>query len=410
MENELRIGVFGAWRGRTYMKALHYIDGARVTAVCEKKESRLEKAKADVDEDCAFYTDFDEFISSGKFDAVILANYFNEHATYAIKALEHGIHVFSETMAASTLADCVRLCRAVEKSGLVYMMAENYPYTRGCLEMKRLYDSGTLGEVRFAEGEYEHPMSPDENRKYMNATDNGGFHWRRYLPVTYYSSHSLAPLMYMTGLYPKRVIGKAVLDTPAHAKEYERIRSDIAGIMLVEMNNGALFRISGSSYLAPHENWYRLSCIEGGTELIRGHKEKLVRLAYNAWSIPEGCEEEKIYEAEFRENAEEASHCGHAGSDYFVTRAFVEAVKDRKPFFPDVYAATAMSATAIMGWRSVLEDSRQLGIPDFRKEEDRRLYENDELTPFPSEGKPNSLPYSTIPIEELLGKDAGDEN
>ena len=63
-----------------------------------------------------------------------------------------------------------------------------------------------------------------------------------------------------------------------------------------------------------------------------------------------------------------------------------------------------------MGWRSVLEDSRQLGIPDFRKEEDRRLYENDELTPFPSEGKPNSLPYSTIPIEELLGKDAGDEN
>ena len=47
MGNELRIGVFGAWRGRTYMKALKYIEGARVTAVCEKKGSRIEKAKAD---------------------------------------------------------------------------------------------------------------------------------------------------------------------------------------------------------------------------------------------------------------------------------------------------------------------------------------------------------------------------
>ena len=64
-----------------------------------------------------------------------------------------------------------------------------------------------------------------------------------------------------------------------------------------------------------------------------------------------------------------------------------------------------MSATAIMGWRSVLEDSRQLDIPDFRKESDRALYENDTLTPFPAEGKPNSLPYSTVPVEELLGKD-----
>ena len=186
--------------------------------------------------------------------------------------------------------------------------------------------------------------------------------------------------------------------------------SVIAGIMLVEMDNGALFRISGSSYLAPHENWYRLSCIDGGTELIRGHKEKLVRLAYNSWAVPEGCEEEKIYEAVFESNAEEASHCGHAGSDYFVTRAFVEAVRDGKPFFADVYQATAMSATAIMGWRSVLEDSRQLDIPDFRKESDRALYENDTLTPFPAEGKPNSLPYSTVPVEELLGKDRGNEN
>ena len=392
MDKEIRIGVFGAWRGRAYMKALNFIDNARVTAICDKMPDRIEEAKKHCDPDVAVYRDFDEFISSGKFDAVFLCNYFHEHAEFAIKALECGIHVFSETMAASTMALCVALCRAVEKSGCVYMLAENYPFTRECLEIKRLYEGGTLGEVRFAEGEYVHPMSPEESWKYKNPDIHGEFHWRRYLPVTYYSSHALAPLMYITGTMPKYVVGMAAPESPENVERYHRLGTDSVGVMLLQMDNGAVFRINGSSHIAPKGNWYRISCSEGGAETLRGESKK-VRLAYNSWSVPEGAEPSSTYEAKWASDGEIADQNGHGGGDYWVVREFIESIRKGNSGRLDVYHAVAMSAVAILGWRSVLNSSKRYAIPDFTRESRRRKWENDNLTPFPSADAPATLPF-----------------
>lgn len=93
-------------------------------------------------------------------DAVILANFFHQHAPFAVKALNAGMHVMSETATNTTLAEGVTLCRTVEQTGKTYMLAENYPYTAFNQEMRRLYRTGEIGEVTYAEGEYNHPMSP----------------------------------------------------------------------------------------------------------------------------------------------------------------------------------------------------------------------------------------------------------
>ena len=94
-------------------------------------------------------------------DAVVLANYFHEHAPFAIKALKAGKHVMSECAACSTLAEGVELCRTVEQTGKLYMLAENYPFTAFNLELARLYKQGEIGRVLYAEGEYIHPGSFD---------------------------------------------------------------------------------------------------------------------------------------------------------------------------------------------------------------------------------------------------------
>jgi hypothetical protein len=41
-----------------------------------------------------------------------------------------------------------------------------------------------------------------------------------------------------------------------------------------------------------------------------------------------------------------------------------------------------MASVGILAHRSILEGNKAFDIPDFRKEEDRKLYENDDLTPF----------------------------
>ncbi|MEI3057299.1 MAG: Gfo/Idh/MocA family oxidoreductase [Eubacteriales bacterium] len=415
MDNSLvRVGVFGAWRGSAYIKCLAQIDGVKVTAVCDKSEKRRNDALAACEKigcgDVRMFDDYEEFITSGLFDALILCNYFNEHAPVALRALGMGIHVFSETIAASTMAECVALCRAAEKSTAIYQLAENYPFARGTLEMKRLYDGGTLGKVLFAEGEYVHPMSPSDTRKYTGIDGNGEYHWRRYLPATYYCSHALAPLMYMTGEMPKKVIGKTILSSVETLKKYGRIRADAVGVMLVETIGGALFRVNGSSYMAPHGNWYRLSCEEGACETVRG-QSKMVRLAYNKWSIPEGAEHDVTYEAQWASDAEKAEACGHGGGDYWVLRQFFDSVRSGKPGFLNVYRAAAMAAVGILGWRSVLDGSKEYTIPDFRNEAERAEWEADDLSPFPAEEKPNLIPYTSVPVaEDVLEYIAEKEN
>ena len=57
-----------------------------------------------------------------------------------------------------------------------------------------------------------------------------------------------------------------------------------------------------------------------------------------------------------------------------------------------------MSSVAILGHRSALDGGRSIDLPDFRKEEDRALYENDYLTPFwGDDGSEPTLPCCTHP-------------
>lgn len=388
---KLRIGVFGTKRGSAYLNVLSQLEDVKITAICDRDPSAIERGIGFCPEDVKVFADFDEFINSGLLDGVVLCNYFNEHAPYAVKALEKGIPVLSETTAASTMKECVELCRAVERTGTLYCMAENYPHMKGVEELKRRYDDGSFGHVIFAEGEYVHPMTAAQSAAYAPEK----YHWRKFNPRTYYSTHSLAPLMYITGCMPKRVIGKTVFD-PEYSVARHRYNADNCGIMLVEMDNGSLFRVSGSCSFGPHGNWYRLGCTNGGIETVRGNESR-VRAVYNSWEVPEGRKEAEEYEAAWQTNAELADKAAHGGGDFWVNYNFVRMIRGEiKPYF-DCYRAAAMSAVAILGWQSVLNDGKQFDIPDFRDEEQRRIYENDDRDPYPREDKPNTIPYNSKP-------------
>jgi predicted dehydrogenase len=145
-------------------------------------------------------------------DAVILVNDFDQHAPVAIQALERGLSVLSETAACRTLGEGVALVEAAERSAGVYMFAENYPYMPLTREMRRRYQAGDIGEVRYAEGEYL-----DEPGDLM-AMANDRAHWRARTPATYYCTHSLAPVAAITGTQPVQVSGFVAPTPPARRR------------------------------------------------------------------------------------------------------------------------------------------------------------------------------------------------
>ena len=182
MGRAVRVGVLGLRRGVSLARLAQHA-GMQLVAVCERDDRRREVSAGELD--AAAYREVEAFLDH-PMDAVILVNDFDQHAPVAIRALDRGLSVLSETAACRTLAEGVALVEAAERSAGVYMFAENYPHMPLTREMRRRCAAGDIGEVRYAEAEYLD--EPDDLASMVN--DRG--HWRARLPATYYCTHSLA--------------------------------------------------------------------------------------------------------------------------------------------------------------------------------------------------------------------------
>jgi hypothetical protein len=203
--------------------------------------------------------------------------------------------------------------------------------------------------------------------------------------------------MNITGAMPKEVNCKSIF-APETSKGTARNNADAASVMLCEMDNGALFRVTGCAAFGGHGNWYRIACLNGTAETVRGNQDN-IKLSYNSWSKPEGADDNSFYKAEWTQNAELADKAGHGGGDFWVIYHFVKYLTDNiRPFF-DVYRSTAMASVGILAWRSALNNGIPFKIPDFKNEAERKNYENDSLSPFPDKNGSVTLPCAIKPYK-----------
>ena len=396
MKRSVKFGIFGLGRGSSFYKAILANNGD-IVAVCDRDEGKLQKAKEILGEDVALYRDFESFLNHPQMEAVFLCNNFHQHTGFAIRALEKGIHVLSECTSNSTMAEGVALVRAAEKSEAIYMIAENYPFMKFNQEMSRIFKSGSLGKLLYAEGEYNHPLDPNDEKmiKYLRPYET---HWRNYVPRTYYITHSLGPLMYITGAFPIRVTAMPVFaPTPTDMLMGPDV-GDRAAIITCLNDDDSVYRITGCAAFGSHENSYRVCGVKGQVENLRDGTNR-ISLSYNSWDTPEGQPSRSCYDPQWNDkDAQLIEASGHGGGDFLVIREFFECIEQNKRPFFDVYCATTMASVAILGHRSLLERGVPYDIPDFHREEDRVKYENDTLTPFYGDGGvPPTLPCCSHP-------------
>jgi len=393
----IRVGVVGVGRGQSFASGATALVGMKLVAVCDTWKEKLEETGKRYG--VATYTDYDKFLEHD-LDAVVLANYFHQHAPLAIKALRAGKHVMSETASNATLAEGVALCREVERSGKIYMLAENYPYTKFSMEMRRVYRTGEIGRVLYAEGEYNHPMAPDDRLQ----ISPGWKHWRNWIPSTYYCTHALAPLMYVTDTMPVVVNGLSV--GAPEVDEMTARMADPTSVILCQMNNGAVFRIFG--LLTPgHSNWYRFHGTDGAMEVLRGggyFGSGQVRVWHDHWLRAAGQPEERLYSPDWPEHADMANRAGHGGGDFWTNFYFANAIRTGRQPFLDVYRGVAMSSVGILAWRSALEKGAPQAVPDFRKESSRKQFENDHWSPWPDGTGDGQAPASVLGRRKLSAR------
>ncbi|HEY1122318.1 MAG TPA: Gfo/Idh/MocA family oxidoreductase, partial [Haloferula sp.] len=93
------------------------------------------------------YKDFDELLEKEPLDAVMIVTPSKMHAGMVRKALEKGLHVFCEKPFCLDWKDSEELTRLAAEKGLVSQVGYHYRYVGAFQEMKRIVDSGALGEI-----------------------------------------------------------------------------------------------------------------------------------------------------------------------------------------------------------------------------------------------------------------------
>jgi predicted dehydrogenase len=345
----------------------------QLVAVCERDDQRRQAANA---LSATAYRDVEPFLEHGM-DAVILVNDFDQHAPVAIDVLDRGLSVLSETAACRTLAEGVALVEAAERSAGVYMFAENYPYMPLTREMRRRYQAGDIGEVRYAEAEYL-----DEPADLAAMVGDRG-HWRARTPATYYCTHSLAPVAAITGTRPVQVSG-FVVPTASGPEALERARQGRgwAALLVVRLDNGAVFKSLHGFLEAGQQAWVRLHGDRGLMENLRQGDTRTLRVVCDVKDGKDWQRAEEVYlpwPPEFA--ATDADPMGDGVAETLMLRDFANAARHKRAPDQDVYFGVELSITGIQALRSSLAGSQPVEVPDLRRPDLRRAYAADDWVP-----------------------------
>ncbi len=396
--SKVKFGILGATRGMNFaMYSLFNHPHAEVAAICDAYPplmERIRNALAERDLYPALYTDYDEMLESG-IDAVIIANFANDHARFAIRALEKGVHVLSEVLPTQTMDEAVRLCEAYEKSGKIYHYAENYCFTDYTLEMKRRYENGDIGELVSAECDFINDCSG----RWSLLTRGRRAHWRNFVPSTFYCTHSIGPMVYATGLRPENVVGMEAPQLP-YMREHGA-RSGSCAMEIMQMENGGFarslngnlkcsfssrIRLIGTKGTMEHRNW-------GGFNIILETKTQ-------GTFSSETYEPERTFTLENLENIGVIDRGAAYLLEYFIDAICGDKAAEAKGI--NLYQALDMSLPGLMAYRSILNGSMPMNLPNFRDKAAREIFRGDNTCTDPSVASGDQLqPSCSTATEEI---------
>jgi predicted dehydrogenase len=133
----------GAW-GQNLLRNIDEL--AALTWICDTSEERLESFRRRYP-GARTTTDFEDLLSDGSVEAIVIATPVPTHYELARRALEAGKHVFVEKPPAMHAAEMEELVGLAEERGLVLMPGHLLLYHPGVRKLKELVDSGDLGDV-----------------------------------------------------------------------------------------------------------------------------------------------------------------------------------------------------------------------------------------------------------------------
>jgi predicted dehydrogenase len=149
MSKPLKVGLVGTGSISWYHLPayIQYPETVKLTAVCDIRREEMDKfaQKAGV---TACYSDYTEMLKKADIDAVDICTIHDQHETQVLAAAAAGKQIFLEKPMTCSMQQCHNMVRAAEKAGVTFMVGHDLRYMPHTLAIKRIIESGELGQIR----------------------------------------------------------------------------------------------------------------------------------------------------------------------------------------------------------------------------------------------------------------------
>jgi len=212
VENKkLRWGILGAARvNERLLPAIIEAPNSQLMAIASRREgaakATLEKYAPCFARSVQCYDDLDALIADANVEAIYCPMANEEHAVWALKAINAGKHVLIEKPMALTVADIESIESAAKKANVKVMEGFMYRFHPQHARIKEIVDSGLIGDVLSVRASYSFLMK--QARMYRinrSMAQGGGALW----DIGPYAIHSLR---WCFGLEPVSVMAHAKLN------------------------------------------------------------------------------------------------------------------------------------------------------------------------------------------------------
>ena len=403
--NKLQVGIIGTGlRGQWMTKLLLDRSDVDIPVICDIDEKMIDmvlnvfekqgRPKPKIYKDGP--EDFRNMVSNEDLDGVYIATPWEWHHPMAMAAMENGCNVGTEVPAALTINECWDLVNTSEKSGKLCMIMENVNYRRDIMAVLNMVRKDLFGELLHCQGGYQHDLRHvkfnDGKGAYGGGVEFGekGFseaRWRTQHSVDknadLYPTHGLGPISPMLKINR----GNRMLHLTSTASQSRGLHEYIVknggedhpnakiNFKLGDVVTTVIKCANGQTIMLSHDTNsprpYSLNFRVQGTKGIWMKDNKSI---YIEGRSPEShrWEKDEPYLKEYdhplwKRFEQQAAGSGHGGMDFFIIRAFVEALKDDQSPVIDVYDAVSMSVIVPLSEKSIKSNSASIQIPDFTR-------------------------------------------
>lgn len=395
---KIRLGALGVGRrARTLLSVYSKYEAVEIVGICDYYDKNLELTKNRWLNmpDLPTYHSFEKMLDSCQMDALLICTDPNKQVEYACTAMERGIHVMTEVPAAYSIEDCWRLVDTVEKTGMIYQLAEQIRYAHFLKEWRKLYNDGVLGKILYVEGQYLHyekwgyfvdktsgdifadtkTLEPAPNMEYttekMLSQREFITHWRydTFKHPIYYLPHELSPILSVLNdrvtevccIGSEKGINALDVEQPHHPEN-----RDIEVALMKTEKDAILRMMVGFSTYHPAGHWYHIMGSKGSVETARSCFGSSGIDSPKLWTPETGWQNKPEWTLNDPDADEKAKSSGHGGLDWYPIQNFVDSILNNAPVRMDVYRAVETAAPAILAAQSAEQGGVMLKIPDFR--------------------------------------------